>query len=96
MIVLNRHDDLATTGITTAVVIVVAAMGPWDAWLEPLLRLLETVFVVAVGITCVWLGQFLFLKTPRRSRGEIVQGTRLTIISWLAHVFLAAGCYRPY
>ena len=64
MIMLSRRDDVATTGITTAVAMVVAAMSPRDAWLEPLLRLLETVFGIAVGITCVWLGQFLFLKTP--------------------------------
>jgi len=43
---------------------VVAAMSPRDAWLEPSLRLLDTVVGIAVGITCVWLGQFLVLKTP--------------------------------
>jgi hypothetical protein len=54
MIALNRRDGIATTGITTAVAMVVAAMSPRDARLQPLLRLL--------GITCVWLGQFQFLK----------------------------------
>jgi uncharacterized membrane protein YgaE (UPF0421/DUF939 family) len=62
MIALNRRDDIAKSGITT-VVMVVAAMSPRDAWLEPLLRFLDTVVGIAVGITCVWLGQFLFLKT---------------------------------
>ena len=64
MIALNRRDDIATTGTTTAVVMVVAAMSPRDARLKPLLRLLDTVVGIAVGITCVWLSQFLVLTTP--------------------------------
>ena len=40
MMLLNRREDIVTTGITTAVVMVVAGMSPHDAWQQPLLRLL--------------------------------------------------------
>jgi len=43
MAVLGRRDDIVTTGITTAVVMVVAAMSPQTAWQQPLLRLVNTV-----------------------------------------------------
>ena len=39
-----------TTGITTAVVMVVAGLSPHKAWLQPVLRLLDTIVGVAVGI----------------------------------------------
>ena len=43
MALLDRRDDIVTTGITTAVVMVVAAMSPQTAWQQPLLRLVNTV-----------------------------------------------------
>ena len=46
----HRPDDVITTGITTTVVMVVAAMSPHHAWKEPLLRMVDTVVGVAVGI----------------------------------------------
>jgi hypothetical protein len=42
MAVLGRRDDIVTTGITTAVVMVVAAMSPQTAWQQPLLRRVDT------------------------------------------------------
>jgi uncharacterized membrane protein YgaE (UPF0421/DUF939 family) len=60
MMLLGRRDDIVTTGITTAVVMVVAAMNPLDAWLQPLLRLIDTVVGIAVGIGCKWIGSFVF------------------------------------
>src|SRR5882724_3215460 len=39
-----------TTGITTVVVMVVAGISPHKAWLQPILRLLDTIVGVAVGI----------------------------------------------
>jgi uncharacterized membrane protein YccC len=48
---LMRRDDLVvTTGITTTVVLVVAALSPHDAWQQPILRLGDTLVGVAVGI----------------------------------------------
>jgi hypothetical protein len=63
---LARRDDIVTTGITTAVVMVVAAMSPLDAWHQPLLRLADTVVGIAIGVACKWAGSFLF----RRFGGE--------------------------
>ena len=62
MELLGRRDDIITTGITTAVVMVVAAMSPDDAWHQPLLRLADTMVGVAVGVACKWVGSFLFFR----------------------------------
>ena len=60
MALLGRRDDIVTTGITTAVVMVVAAISPKDAWQQPLLRLLDTVVGIALGVTFKWIGSYLF------------------------------------
>ena len=60
MALLGRRDDIVTTGITTAVVMVVAAMSPDDAWQQPLLRLADTVVGIAIGVACKWAGSLLF------------------------------------
>ena len=60
MMLLNRRDDIITTGITTAVVLVVAEISPQDAWQQPLLRLVDTVVGITVGVSCKWLASFLF------------------------------------
>jgi hypothetical protein len=39
-----------TTGITTAVVMVVVTISPQEAWKQPLLRLLDTIVGIAIGI----------------------------------------------
>jgi uncharacterized membrane protein YccC len=63
MMLLDRREDIVTTGITTAVVMVVAAMGPSDeAWRQPLLRLADTVVGIAVGVACKWIGSFLYFR----------------------------------
>ena len=59
---LGRRDDIVTVGITTAVVMVVAAMSPADAWQQPLRRLADTVVGIAVGVACKWVGSFLFYR----------------------------------
>ena len=62
MALLGRREDIVTAGITTAVVMVVAAMSPVDAWQQPLLRLADTVVGIAVGVACKWVGSFLFYQ----------------------------------
>jgi uncharacterized membrane protein YccC len=62
MMLLGRREDIVTTGITTAVVMVVAAMSPQDAWQQPLLRLIDTVVGIAVGIGCMRIASFLFVQ----------------------------------
>ena len=62
MMYLGRRDDIVTTGITTTVVMVVAAMSPQDAWHQPLLRLVDTVVGIAIGVACKWVGSFLYFR----------------------------------
>jgi uncharacterized membrane protein YccC len=62
MMLLNRRDDIVTTGITTAVVMVVAGISPLDAWHQPLLRLIDTVAGIAVGVACKWIGSSVFFR----------------------------------
>jgi uncharacterized membrane protein YccC len=58
---LGRRNEIVTTGITTAVVMVVAALSPDHAWRQPLLRLLDTIVGVTVGLTFAWTGS-LFVR----------------------------------
>src|SRR5258708_6582532 len=53
---MGRPDDTITTGITIAVVMVVAALSPHDAWRQPILRLVDTAVGVAVGVAAAWIG----------------------------------------
>jgi hypothetical protein len=41
---------------------VVAALSPADAWRQPLLRLLDTVVGVTVGLMFAWIGSLFFSK----------------------------------
>jgi uncharacterized membrane protein YgaE (UPF0421/DUF939 family) len=54
--IMGRPDDAITTGITIAVVMVVAALSPHDAWRQPILRLVDTAVGVAIGVATAWLG----------------------------------------
>jgi len=47
---MGRPDDTITTGITIAVVMVVAALSPHEAWRQPILRLVDTAVGVTVGV----------------------------------------------
>ncbi|MEJ0041854.1 MAG: FUSC family protein [Rhizomicrobium sp.] len=63
MVALDRRDDIATTGITTVVVMVVATMSAGNLLLQPLLRLLDTVIGIAVGLGIDWAGPRLHAPT---------------------------------
>jgi hypothetical protein len=52
--IMGRSDDTITTGITIAVVMVVAALSPHDAWRQPILRLVDTAVGVGVGVATAW------------------------------------------
>ena len=56
LMVMGRDDLVVTTAMTTAVVIVVAALSPHDAWQEPILRFVDTLVGVAIGIVAATLG----------------------------------------
>jgi uncharacterized membrane protein YccC len=51
----GRPDDSVTTGVTIAVVMVVAELEPRNAWEQPILRLADTVLGVIVGLATAWL-----------------------------------------
>ena len=57
MTLVGRPQDVITTGITTAVVMVAAALTPHNAWQLPILRLVDTVVGVGVGLAAAWIGQ---------------------------------------
>ncbi len=65
MIASRRSEDIVTTAITTIVVMVVAIMSPEHAWHQPLLRFLDTVTGIGVGVSCKWAGSFIFSKLQR-------------------------------
>ena len=69
MMALGRQDDISTTAITTSVVLVVAAIDPEKALLQPLLRLLDTVVGIAIGMACKWSASYIFY----RAAGEPVR-----------------------
>lgn len=66
MALLHRRDDIVTTGITTAVVMVVAAMASDEAWRQPLLRLFDTVVGIGLGVIFKWIGSYLFSLGERQ------------------------------
>jgi len=53
---IGRSGDVITASITTAVVMVVAAISPQHAWRQPILRLVDTLVGIAVGIGGAWIG----------------------------------------
>jgi uncharacterized membrane protein YgaE (UPF0421/DUF939 family) len=52
---LGRMDDIATCTIATAVVMIIAALSPHDAWEQPILRLADTIVGVAFGLGAAWI-----------------------------------------
>ena len=67
MILLGRQQDVVTTGITTAVVLVAAALSTQPAWHQPILRLVDTLVGIAVGVLCKWLASYAFYRTVGES-----------------------------
>ena len=63
VMLLGRRDDVVTTGITTAVIMVAAGIGPASlGWTIPPLRLLDTVIGILVGVSFWWIGKLLFVS----------------------------------
>jgi uncharacterized membrane protein YccC len=53
---IGRPGDAITTGITTAVVIGIAAVNSQHAWQQPILRFFDTLIGVGVGLGAAWIG----------------------------------------
>ena len=64
---IGRSEDIITAGITTTVVMVVAGMSPEHAWKEPILRLIDTVVGIVVGMAGAWIS--VELTTRGESKG---------------------------
>jgi hypothetical protein len=97
VMLLGRPGDAVTAGITTAVIMVVAAVSPQHAWQQPILRLADTVIGVAVGALAAWAGmQVKKLLTARSvppaparvkidlSERSVVRGPRIRLPSPVA------------
>jgi uncharacterized membrane protein YccC len=65
---LGRPGDGVTAGITTAVVMVLAAISPQDAWHQPILRFADTVVGVAIGVAAAWVGLHVIRPQAERPR----------------------------
>ena len=67
VMLLGRPEDAVTAGITTAVIMVVAAVSPQHAWEQPILRLADTIVGVAVGAIAAWVGAWIKRLLPARA-----------------------------
>jgi uncharacterized membrane protein YccC len=84
LIMINRPADVITASITTAVVMVVAGISPQHAWHQPILRLVDTLIGIAVGITAVWIGRSLhnlrhFSVTTVRTEESQLESAKETV-----------------
>jgi Fusaric acid resistance protein-like len=68
----GRPGDAVTAGITTAVIMVVAAISPQHAWQQPILRLADTVIGVVVGAVAAWTGTWVKRLLPGYGRDKPV------------------------
>jgi uncharacterized membrane protein YccC len=50
LMAIGRDEDIAITGITTAVVMVSAPLNPHAPWQQPIMRLVDTAIGIAVGL----------------------------------------------
>jgi hypothetical protein len=76
MSLLGRSDDIVTTGITTAVVMVVAAISPEQAWKQPILRVVDTIVGAATGVAGAWISRMQDSAGASLSRGDGFRNAR--------------------
>jgi uncharacterized membrane protein YccC len=62
MILIDRRDETGLTAITIAVIMIVAASNPQNPELQPILRLVDTVVGITVGVACKWINSFVFYR----------------------------------
>ena len=66
----RRSEDIVTAAITTAVVLCIAGMSPDKAWIQPILRSVDTAIGISVGIVASWISLGLGLSSRLEHRGE--------------------------
>jgi uncharacterized membrane protein YccC len=64
LLLARRESDVVTAGVTTAVILVVAAQTPGTTWEPPILRLVDTAVGIAVGLTAAWVTRRLTHQRP--------------------------------
>ena len=62
MIISGRRDETGLTAITIAIITIIAANNPQDAWLQPLLRLVDTLIGISIGVACKWVASFVIFR----------------------------------
>ena len=67
--VVRRSEDIVTAAITTAVILVVAGISPDNAWIQPILRLVDTAVGISVGIAASWIS-LSFGLSPRLEHSD--------------------------
>ena len=70
---IGRSEDVITASITTTVVMVVAAISPQQAWRQPILRLIDTIVGIAVGIAGAWIELKLATRIPNQASAAVGQ-----------------------
>jgi hypothetical protein len=75
LMVIGRDDLIVTTAITTAVVMVVAALSPHDAWQQPILRLVDTLVGVAIGVAAATVAGRVPSRGARSTNGRVTNTT---------------------
>lgn len=71
VMLLGRLENVITARITTAVIMVVAALGPASLrWTIPPLRLLDAMIGILEGIGCWWIWNVLFVFHDQREKLE--------------------------
>jgi uncharacterized membrane protein YccC len=68
VILLGRPADAVSAGISSAVVMIASRLDPQHAWQQPILRFVDTVVGVVVGILAAWLA--LRIIRPRLPLGQ--------------------------
>jgi len=62
MMLIGQRDETGLTAITIAVIMIVAAGNPQNPELQPILRLVDTVVGITVGVACKWVNSFVFYR----------------------------------
>ena len=65
----RRSEDIVMAAITTTVVLVIANISPENAWIQPILRLVDTSAGILVGIAASWISLGLGLSSSLEHSG---------------------------
>lgn len=68
VVLLGRPGDAVSAGISSSVVMIAARLSPQHAWQQPILRFIDTVVGVIVGVAAAWLA--LRVIRPRLPQGQ--------------------------